>query len=84
MNSRLGEEWQTEVLHSNLNPSRTEWITVVEAKQNGYDVYVNGKHHLFAHRQAVTSVSNVGYWDEVPDQLSVGKVCQVATYITYI
>ncbi len=76
MNSRLGasEVWQTEVVHSNLSPSRTEWITVVEAKQSGYDVYVNGKHKLFTHRQDVTSVYNMGHWFEAPDQFSVGKV----------
>ena len=77
MNSRLGGVWQTEVVHSNLNPSRTDWITVVEAKQYGYDVYVNGKHHSFAHRQDVTSVKIIKCSD---DQFSVGKVSCVVHY----
>ncbi len=83
MNSRLEGVWQTEVVHSNLNPSRTEWTTVVEAKQNGYDVYVNEKHHLFAHTQAVTSVKSIVCGN---DQFSVGKVSCVTTYtkIQYI
>ncbi len=79
MNSRLGGVWQTEVVHSNLNPSKTDWTTVVEAKQNGYDVYVNGKHHSFAHRQDVTSVKIIECWN---DQFSVGKVSCVVNYCT--
>ena len=83
MNTKLGGIWQTEVVLSNLNPSQTEWTTVVEVKQNGYDVYVNGKHHLFAHRQPVTSVNNITCGN---DQFSVGKVSCVTTYanIQYI
>lgn len=75
LNTRINNRWLPRIPNNFRFSSAVEKITnVVEVKDTGFDIYVNGRHQFYPHRIDVTRTNWIHTFGGNIVQFSMGKV----------